>query len=888
MKEKFKQFIKEQYMVFISSSIVFLFMLLFLIIHKVEPFGDKTMIRFDCLHQYYPFLTVLYDKLKNGESLYYYWNSGLGANYLLNYIYNLTCPLNFFVIFVKREHITIFITFLIVIKLALSAGSFSFYLSSKDIQHSKMMNMTLSIAYGLTNFAICYSHELMWLDAYVLLPIIIYGFEKILSDKKPFIYILSLALCAYCNVYPTFFVAIFLILLFLFFEHKNVKDFFVNGLVFGGSSILAAGLSGFTLFISVINLSSTYTSNDVIDGHTWYGNIFEVIRYLFIFSKPTTVSYDFNHANLYCGTFAIIFLFVYIFIRNIKILTKIKNVFLILFLLISMNESILNYFWHGFHIQTGVPNRFSFILIFILLSLSYDTFCQISKENIRNIFIGVIIAECFPMVSYFFTDFDSFFESKIILLLSLTGVIVYSILIILLAYIPKVKKYLTLVLATVMMAEIFVNSWYVLSDYTNIKKDSYMVSSIYDVMHKIKQEEKEFFRSEIPSDSANLNACYGINGMAVFSSWYPYESAMRLFDLGASVSSNAVKAHELAEPVEDIFGIKYIISTEDNKVYNEKENYIKVYDKKNICVYENANSLPILYASNNRIKEFLPVENGLVYDNLNNLGKAIHCDDNICDKANPQYDISVENCEINIFDTDHLEFGYHTDTPDKKMIKIDMIVPENGEYTCYFGNDGGRCGISIYVNDIYFNSLSAADCILLGLGKRKKDDKVTLVIQGQMESTELLDQNDSGLYGILIAKINNNELNKLVKYTNDNSFDITEIKDGYIRGSIELGTDQVLFSSIPFDKNWKVYDNGKRVSPENYAGFMGLDLGEGMHDLKFEYFPEEIIPGICITCFSWVILLFVYLLSRKRKLGSAIDSKVISDNEGRDEETTKG
>ena len=139
----------------------------------------------------------------------YYWNSGLGTNFILNYFSHLTSPLNLLVIFVKREQISAFISFLIVLKISLSAGTFSFFLSRKNtlLYKSNVMIVALSVAYSLCNFATCYSHEIMWLDAFILLPIIILGFERLIRDKKPYIYILSLSFCAFCNAYPTYFIA---------------------------------------------------------------------------------------------------------------------------------------------------------------------------------------------------------------------------------------------------------------------------------------------------------------------------------------------------------------------------------------------------------------------------------------------------------------------------------------------------------------------------------------------------------------------------------------------------------------------------------------------------------------------------------------------------------
>ena len=283
-----------------SSLIVFLVVLILMILRKIEPFGKNSLVQFDCYNQFFPFLNVLYNKLKNGESLYYYWNSGLGSDYISNYLYQMASPLNLIVIFFPKNFISVYISFLIAIKIILSAGTFSFYLSTRDYSCNILANVTFSVAYAFSSYMLCYSHELMWLDAYYLLPIIVYGLELLFEKKNPFVYVLSLSFCAICNYYVVFFVAIFLIILFFLYEHGSFKKFICNGMLFVGNSLLAAGMAAYTLVVAYAQLSKSYVNDDSFPVHKWFGNIFSTVRYLFVFSKPVSITYDNNKTNIYC------------------------------------------------------------------------------------------------------------------------------------------------------------------------------------------------------------------------------------------------------------------------------------------------------------------------------------------------------------------------------------------------------------------------------------------------------------------------------------------------------------------------------------------------------------------------------------------------------------
>ena len=82
----------------------------------IYPFGDKSILRMDLIHQYAPFLSLFRDKLKNGESLLYSFDIGMGINFLALYVYYLASPLNLILVFVSGKFLIEAITALILIK----------------------------------------------------------------------------------------------------------------------------------------------------------------------------------------------------------------------------------------------------------------------------------------------------------------------------------------------------------------------------------------------------------------------------------------------------------------------------------------------------------------------------------------------------------------------------------------------------------------------------------------------------------------------------------------------------------------------------------------------------------------------------------------------------
>ena len=79
----------------LAFLIPFVGMLMLLMFGGYEPFGDdRSLLYSDMYHQYYPFFVDFRDHLRNGDSLIYNWDIGMGIDYLGLISYYLGSPLN--------------------------------------------------------------------------------------------------------------------------------------------------------------------------------------------------------------------------------------------------------------------------------------------------------------------------------------------------------------------------------------------------------------------------------------------------------------------------------------------------------------------------------------------------------------------------------------------------------------------------------------------------------------------------------------------------------------------------------------------------------------------------------------------------------------------------
>lgn len=87
-----------------------------------------------------------------------------------------------------------------------------------------------------------------------------------------------------------------------------------------------------------------------------------------------------------------------------------------------------------------------------------------------------------------------------------------------------------------------------------------------------------------------------------------------------------------------------------------------------------------------------------------------------------------------------------------------------------------------------------------------------------------------------------------------------------LTGTISTSQDKFLCFSIPYDRGWSVYVDGKRVKPvQANIGFMGIDLSAGEHMVELKYNSPGREVGAILSCIGLAGVVALVLVSRKRK-----------------------
>ena len=87
---------------------------------------------------------------------------------------------------------------------------------------------------------------------------------------------------------------------------------------------------------------------------------------------------------------------------------------------------------------------------------------------------------------------------------------------------------------------------------------------------------------------------------------------------------------------------------------------------------------------------------------------------------------------------------------------------------------------------------------------------------------------------------------------------VGKMEDGYVKGYMTIDYPGLLFTSIPYDKGWTAYVDGKKYEIDTVGNaFIALKLAAGELVIEFMYFPPGLKLGLILTFACWILFGFL-------------------------------
>ncbi|MDD2979279.1 MAG: YfhO family protein [Hespellia sp.] len=572
-------------------------MVLGFVLNSVFPFGDKSALIIDGVHQYLGFYQELIHQLGQAGD---FWHAthALGYNFFSVFAYYLASPFNLIVLFLNRFlNINEAVTIVILLKIGLTSVSMAWYVK-KRFALSNYKALPIAAMYGLSNFIVGYYSNLMWLDAVMILPILAYMIEEILEQKHYKGYTLVLFYCIFTNYYMGFMICIFATLYFMaltILKKPAWKELLKSWVGFGIHSVLAAGMSAVILVPSIYAIKLTQAGNEA--GLNFKNQIFQPLddwsqqlSRFFYESFPYATSGNQGSVNIYCGILVFVFVILFLLSRKISKREKICWSGLLILYFCGFHFPLLNLVLHGLHKPVGMPNRFGFVFTFLILRVGAMVFSNMEEYRRKNrvvafsiaIVVTIILAVCIQdeliwvtvlgLALYFIIWESSETYEKI-------GIWRFEI------QKEQIRKLFYMLIIAEMLTHTVLSIAHMgaanRTVYFDWKKEVQTLAA--DV------KEQSGYRTVLAySTLRNEELLYDMNGSTFFSSTISQDVIDSLYRLGYETGKNRYQYAGSTELMDALLGVKYIIYNKDMTV---PEYYKKVSETDHFVMYENANAI---------------------------------------------------------------------------------------------------------------------------------------------------------------------------------------------------------------------------------------------------------------------------------------------------------
>ena len=834
----------------LAFFVPFLIMGVMFIRAKVYPFGDRQVMFSDCKQQYLPFLKEFQRKLKNGDSMLYSWGNGLGTNFIAMIGYYIASPLNLLTLIVPMKYIREAMAVFMMIKVG-CASLFTAIFLKHVYKRNDISLVAFGCCYAFCDFITGYYWNIIWLDSVALLPLVALGVYCIIYENKYKTYVISLALAFLSSYYIGYMICLFVLLWFFVMtaakadprKKFNVVTFCENLIKTALYSLLAIVMTLPVTLPSLVQLKYTVSTDDSFpDKIELYNNFAEVAANLISFHQPTTME---GLPNVGTGVICVMLLAVFIRAKDIHRREKIAYISLLVFMFISLNINVLDYIWHGFHYPNLIPYRFAFIFSFVLVAIAYRAFTVFVELDKKDIIGMCIVASVMICISVFYLERRAIIGSLIVAGLYLVFMTLYEMELL-------DRRLLTGFVSLAVIAEMCLQcsagvETVGTTDHTNYPDKEEQVEELLEIAKK--DNPNEFYRTDQTDFSTkNDGMIYGYNGVGQFSST-SYKSLINFTSDFGIVSKRSSYQYLLTTSVTSmLLNVKYVISRDDYIADEKSLELYKTSTDGSVKIYENKYYLPIAYMADNRIDE-ASLENESVFVTQNRVLKAM---------SGVDYDVyalldpSAFNCEnMNTKNENGGIYSYKLfDGANRGEISVTYEAPRDGMLYAW-ANVKSSTDVTVVSESINHTYDVDAQRYIFPIGYYKEGETVELRVSASSDSTNK----------IAVAYLNEDILNRVYENLSDEALNVTKYSSTEIEGTVNVNKSGTLLTSIPYEKGWKVYVDGKKADTKEVMGaFLAANVDEGSHNIKLVYSPEGFVTGciLGVTAFLIFVLLCVF------------------------------
>lgn len=845
-----KTFFRNYWTYFISFIIPLVIMFGVYLSQGIYWNSDTSPLLGDGFHQYVIFDLNLRNILHGSDSLFYTFTSGLGLNFYALSSYYLGSFLSPLVYFFDLSNMPDAVYLSTLLKFGLIGLSTFFSLSKIFKNIPAPLRLSLSTSYALMSFTVSQLEIKIWLDVFILIPLILTGLHLLITEKKRILYFTSLSILFIQNYYFGYMTALFLVVWYfcqLSWDFKSRKfsflDFFLTSLLAGLTSFI---MTLPTLFDLRTHGEKLTAISKIKTDASWY---------LDLFAKQFIGAFDTTKYGsipmIFVGLLPFILTIVFFTLKSIKFHVKLCYATLLIIIIASFYLETLDLFWQGMHAPNMFLHRYAWIFSTLLIYISAEVLDRFKDIKLWNILFSMTLLLFGYLATIYFKNHYSFL-TKLNILLTFEFLVVYLLL--LLALIKKLisPKIFSILILIFTISEISFNASSQLNGIT--KEWGFASRSTYDkdipsmeaILEYIKQQPDPFTRTEkLQTQTGNDSMKFNYNGISQFSSVRNRSASTTLDKLGFKSSGTNLNLRYANNTIiaDSLFGISYNIS----ETYPDKFGFHPSYQKNNLTLYKNQFALPIAFATQSLYKDV--TFNDHTLDNQTQfLNQIADLNEEYFSPINYYKDSSDSVINLNGTSTEDATINYSIEVPENSQVYLSMTKLN-------FSNDKKK-QVDIIVNGEKKSFTTDNAFTFFNLGYT--DHKQTFDIQVKFPGNAQVSFESPTFY-----RLDTKKYTEAITKIKENPVEVSSYKNKVII-NYKVKNETSIFFTIPYDQGWSAYQNGKKIQIQQaQTGFMKIDVPEGEGTITLSFIPKGFVAGASCSLIAIIVFIF-YDIQRKK------------------------
>lgn len=872
-------FFKRHYALLLSFFIPLLLMTGYFASRHMFPFGHSSLLTVDLGQQYIDFFAFYRDTLLHHPSqVLYSFSKAIGGDMFGVWAYYLFSPFNLILLLTPGKWLTAGIMAMTVLKYGCAGLSFAWLLKKTDTARGFYIP-ALAVSYALMGWMIANQLNLIWLDAVILLPLIILMIERLFQGASYLGYSLWLAAALIINYYMSYMICLFLILYMLWALARHFDSWRQTGRIVGKfitGSLLGASAAAAVLLPTFYALTQSKAQYTVTKIH-WR------LEYnpLKMLSKLVVGSFNFDQMpsgfpNIFVGSLVLVAFLLYFCLRRIRLRERFAALIVTAILILSLCYEPLDLLWHGMQFPIWYPYRFSFVVCFWIVWLGAISLKQLPRLRLPA---GVSLALLFGLGLYYVANNLKHFNY-----LNTTAVrlsLLFSLLaLILLAFKANPSPLLPFTLLLLVVVEMGTNAILSLNqisyvtqsdyaDYTAVLKKAVNQVKTHTTPTDFYRLEKTFMRTKNDAMEANYNSA------SHFSSTFESKIPNFMGQIGQPAGDGFI-AYANGTLFSDAFlGVKYYLARNPDWLEPANRNNnpllpplttkpdLKYYDQfdqtQEVRAYQNPYALSLGFAaSRNILKKQTNTSYPLVYQS--NVLNALMGSKQYSSLFLPQ-----------LFTTASYQNVKQRKAPlSQTYRKINRHKPGTITYT-FTPNSDDPYYLTIGSN---LNS-KAVSFSLNGKNIRQYDtfrDTVVINLAAAAQNrpqklTITLNRNEVWLKDLQLYHFDMNAFNTAIHQLQAAPWQLTKNNNNRLSGHITIPQHrQVLMTTIPANTGWHVKVDQKPVKIKRALDtFIAIPLSKGTHQVSMYYWPPYLTLGLIISGLTLFFDIIFFRWHKRRK-----------------------